>query len=396
MDDQFRRIERLPPYVFNIIGDLKQQARAAGEDIIDFGMGNPDQPTPGHIVDKLVETARRGDTHGYSQSKGIPRLRKAICDWYQRRFNVTLDPASEAIVTLGSKEGLAHLALATTGPGDAILVPNPSYPIHPYGFVISGADIRHVPMGDNEDDFFAELEKAIQTSWPRPKMLVLNFPSNPTAQCVELEFYERVIKIASEHSIWVIQDLAYADLCYDGYVAPSILQVEGARDVAVEFFSMSKSYNMPGWRIGFCCGNKVLIAALARMKSYLDYGMFTPIQVAAIAALEGDQTCVAEISAMYQSRRDVLCSGLNAIGWPVTPPKATMFVWARIPEFYRALGSVEFAKKLLAQAQVAVSPGIGFGEYGEGYVRFGLIENEHRTRQAIRNIKRMIKNDGCA
>lgn len=396
MDDQFRRIERLPPYVFNIIGDLKQQARAAGEDIIDFGMGNPDQPTPGHIVDKLVETARRGDTHGYSQSKGIPRLRKAICDWYQRRFDVSLDPSSEAIVTLGSKEGLAHLALATTGPGDAILVPNPSYPIHPYGFVISGADIRHVPMGDSEDEFFAELEKGIQTSWPRPKMLVLNFPSNPTAQCVELEFYERVIKVAREHSIWVIQDLAYADLCYDGYVAPSILQVEGARDVAVEFFSMSKSYNMPGWRIGFCCGNKVLVAALARMKSYLDYGMFTPIQVAAITALEGDQTCVAEICAMYQSRRDVLCSGLNAVGWPVVPPKATMFVWARIPEFYRAMGSVEFGKKLLAEAQVAVSPGIGFGEYGEGYVRFGLIENEHRTRQAIRNIKRMIKNDGFA
>jgi alanine-synthesizing transaminase len=396
VDDQFRRIERLPPYVFNIIGDLKQQARAAGEDIIDFGMGNPDQPTPDHIVDKLVETARRGDTHGYSQSKGIPRLRKAICDWYLRRYGVTLDPASEAIVTLGSKEGLAHLALATTGPGDAILVPNPSYPIHPYGFVISGADIRHVPMGGDEDEFFAELEKGIQTSWPRPKMLVLNFPSNPTAQCVELEFYERVIRIAREHSIWVIQDLAYADLCYDGYVAPSILQVEGAREVAVEFFSMSKSYNMPGWRIGFCCGNKTLVAALARMKSYLDYGMFTPIQVAGIAALEGDQSCVTQICAMYQSRRDVLCSGLNAAGWPVTPPKATMFVWARIPEFYRELGSVEFSKKLLTEARVAVSPGIGFGEYGEGYVRFGLIENEHRTRQAIRSIKRMIKSDGFA
>jgi len=396
VDDQFRRIERLPPYVFSIIGELKQQARAAGEDIIDFGMGNPDQPTPSHIVDKLIETARRGDTHGYSQSKGIPRLRKAICDWYRRRYNVTLDPATEAIVTLGSKEGLAHLALATTGPGDAILVPNPSYPIHPYGFVISGADIRHVPMGENEDDFFAELEKAIQTSWPRPKMLVLNFPSNPTAQCVELEFYERVIGVAREHSIWVIQDLAYADLCYDGYVAPSILQVEGARDIAVEFFSMSKSYNMPGWRIGFCCGNKVLIAALARMKSYLDYGMFTPIQVAAIAALEGDQSCVAQINAMYQCRRDVLCNGLNAAGWPVTPPKATMFVWARIPEFYRDMGSIEFSKKLLQEAKVAVSPGIGFGEYGEGYVRFGLIENEHRTRQALRNIKRMIKNDGFA
>jgi alanine-synthesizing transaminase len=396
VDDQFRRIERLPPYVFNIIGDLKQQARAAGQDIIDFGMGNPDQPTPEHIVDKLVETARRGDTHGYSQSKGIPRLRKAICDWYQRRFDVLLDPTTEAIVTLGSKEGLAHLALATTGPGDAILVPNPSYPIHPYGFVISGADIRHVPMGENEEEFFAELEKAIFTSWPRPKMLVLNFPSNPTAQCVELEFYERVIKIAREHSIWVVQDLAYADLCYDGYVAPSILQVEGARDIAVEFFSMSKSYNMPGWRVGFCVGNKVLISALARMKSYLDYGMFTPIQVAAIAALEGDQSCVAQIVAMYQSRRDVLCSGLNAIGWEVTPPKATMFLWAKIPQFYQELGSVEFSKKLLTEAQVAVSPGIGFGEYGEGYVRFGLIENEHRTRQAIRNIKRMFKNNGVA
>jgi len=397
VDDQFRRIERLPPYVFNIIGDLKQQARAAGEDIIDFGMGNPDQPTPEHIVDKMVETARRGDTHRYSQSKGIPRLRKAICDWYERRYDVTLDPDSEAIVTLGSKEGLAHLALATTGPGDAILVPNPSYPIHPYGFVISGADIRHVPMGEDQNSFFEELEKAIQTSWPRPKMLVLNFPSNPTAHCVELDFYEKVVAIAREHSIWVVQDLAYADLCYDGYVAPSILQVEGARDVAVEFFSMSKSYNMPGWRVGFCCGNKVLVGALARIKSYLDYGMFTPIQVAAaIAALEGDQSCVSEINAMYQSRRDVLCAGLNAAGWPVTPPRATMFVWAKIPQFYREMGSLEFSKKLLAEARVAVSPGIGFGEYGEGYVRFGLIENEHRTRQALRSIKRMIKNDGFA
>ena len=396
MDDKFRRIERLPPYVFNIIGDLKQQARAAGDDIIDFGMGNPDQPTPDHIVEKMVETAHRGDTHRYSQSKGIPRLRKAICDWYERRYDVSLDPASEAIVTLGSKEGLAHLALATTGPGDAILVPNPSYPIHPYGFVISGADIRHVPMGENEEEFFAELEKAIHNSWPRPKMLVLNFPSNPTAHCVELAFYEKVIKIAREHSIWVVQDLAYADLCYDGYVAPSILQVEGARDVAVEFFSMSKSYNMPGWRVGFCCGNKVLVGALARIKSYLDYGMFTPIQVAAIAALEGDQSCVAQITDMYRSRRDVLCNGLNAAGWAVKPPKATMFVWARVPEFYRQMGSLEFSKKLLADACVAVSPGIGFGEYGEGFVRFGLIENEHRTRQAIRSIKRMIKNDGFA
>ena len=396
MDEKFQRIERLPPYVFNIIGELKQQARAAGEDVIDFGMGNPDQPTPEHIVDKMVETARRGDTHRYSQSKGIPRLRRAICNWYKQRYDVDLDPDTEAIVTLGSKEGLAHLALATTGPGDAILVPNPSYPIHPYGFVISGADIRHVPMGEDENAFFVELEKAIHTSWPKPKMLVLNFPSNPTAYCVELEFYERVVAIAREHSIWVVQDLAYADLCYDGYVAPSILQVEGAKDVAVEFFSMSKSYNMPGWRVGFCCGNKALVGALARIKSYLDYGMFTPIQVAAIAALEGDQSCVKEICAMYQSRRDVLCNGLNAAGWPVRVPKATMFVWAQIPECYRQMGSLEFSKKLLTEAKVAVSPGVGFGEFGEDYVRFGLIENEHRTRQAIRSIKRMIKNDGFA
>ncbi len=392
MEEQFQRIQRLPPYVFSIIGDLKQQARARGEDIIDFGMGNPDQPTPEHIVQKLVETARRGDTHRYSQSRGIPRLRKAICDWYARRYGVTLDPESEAIVTLGSKEGLAHLALATTGPGDAILVPNPSYPIHPYGFVISGADIRHVPMAD-EAAFFDELENAIRNSWPRPKMLVLNFPSNPTTHCVELDFFEKVIAVAREHGIWVVQDLAYADLVFDGYEAPSILQVPEAREVAGEFFSMSKSYNMPGWRVGFCCGNRTLVGALARMKSYLDYGMFTPVQVAAIAALEGDQGCVGEIRAMYQARRDVLCAGLNAAGWPVEPPKATMFVWARIPEPYQAMGSLEFSKKLLEEARVAVSPGIGFGEYGEGYVRFGLIENEHRTRQALRNIKRMMRAD---
>lgn len=392
MDDQFQRISRLPPYVFSVIGDLKQEARARGEDIIDFGMGNPDQPTPGHIVDKLVETARRGDTHRYSQSRGIPRLRRAICDWYRRRYEVELDPETEAIVTLGSKEGLAHLALATTGPGDAILVPNPSYPIHPYGFVISGADIRHVPMSD-ESTFFEELESAIRNSWPRPKMLVLNFPSNPTTHCVELEFFRKVVAIAREHQIWVIQDLAYADLCFDGYEAPSILQVEGAREIAVEFFSMSKSYNMPGWRVGFCCGNSTLIGALARMKSYLDYGMFTPVQVAAIAALEGDQACVGDINRMYRTRRDVLCAGLNAAGWPVEPPRATMFVWARIPEPFAGMGSLEFSKKLLAEAKVAVSPGIGFGEYGEGYVRFGLIENEHRTRQAIRNIKRMLRNE---
>lgn len=393
MNDNFARIDRLPPYVFSITGDLKQKARAAGEDIIDFGMGNPDQPTPQHIVDKLIETAQRGDTHRYSQSKGIPRLRRAICTWYKNRYGVDLNENTEAIVTLGSKEGLAHLALATTGPGDAILVPNPSYPIHPYGFVISGADIRHVPMGD-ESQFFDELENAIRNSWPRPKMLVLNFPSNPTTHCVELEFFERVVAIAKEHQIWVVQDLAYADLCFDGYVAPSIMQVEGAKDVAVEFFTMSKSYNMPGWRVGFCVGNSTLIGALARVKSYLDYGMFTPVQVAAIAALEGDQSCVSEITALYKSRRDVLCNGLNSAGWSVTPPKATMFVWAKIPEPYEAMGSLEFAKKLLTDAKVAVAPGIGFGEHGEGYVRFGLIENEHRTRQAIRNIKKMFKQDG--
>lgn len=393
MNDNFARIDRLPPYVFSITGDLKQKARAAGEDIIDFGMGNPDQPTPQHIVDKLIETAQRGDTHRYSQSKGIPRLRRAICTWYKNRYGVDLNENTEAIVTLGSKEGLAHLALATTGPGDAILVPNPSYPIHPYGFVISGADIRHVPMGD-ESQFFDELENAIRNSWPRPKMLVLNFPSNPTTHCVELEFFERVVAIAKEHQIWVVQDLAYADLCFDGYVAPSIMQVEGAKDVAVEFFTMSKSYNMPGWRVGFCVGNSTLIGALARVKSYLDYGMFTPVQVAAIAALEGDQSCVSEITALYKSRRDVLCNGLNSAGWPITPPKATMFVWAKIPEPYQAMGSLEFAKKLLTDAKVAVAPGIGFGEHGEGYVRFGLIENEHRTRQAIRNIKKMFKQDG--
>jgi alanine-synthesizing transaminase len=393
MEEQFQRIRRLPPYVFSVIGDLKQAARAAGEDVIDFGMGNPDQPTPAHIVDKMIETARRPDTHRYSQSKGIPRLRKAICDWYERRYGVMLDPETEAIVTLGSKEGLAHLALATTGPGDAILVPNPSYPIHPYGFVISGADIRHVPMAD-EQVFFEELDKAIRNSWPVPKMLVLNFPSNPTTHCVELPFFEKVIAVAREHGIWVVQDLAYADLCFDGYVAPSILQVPEAREIAVEFFSLSKSYNMPGWRIGFCCGNRTLVGALARMKSYLDYGMFTPVQVAAIAALEGDQSCVGEINATYRRRRDVLCDGLNAAGWQVTPPQATMFVWARIPQPYQSLGSLEFSKKLLRDARVAVSPGIGFGEYGEGYVRFGLIENEHRTRQALRSIKRMFREDG--
>jgi alanine-synthesizing transaminase len=390
--DEFPRIKRLPPYVFNIVNELKAKARARGEDIIDFGMGNPDQPTPSHIVAKLVEAAQRPDTHRYSLSRGIPRLRKAICDWYRQRYAVDLDPETQAIVTIGSKEGLAHLALATVGPGDAVLVPNPAYPIHPYGFVIAGADIRHVPLVEGID-FFAELEKAIKDSWPKPKMLVLNFPGNPTTQCVELDFFEKVVAIAREHGIWVVHDLAYADLVFDGYQAPSILQVPDAEQIAVESFSLSKSYNMPGWRIGFLCGNRDLVAALARMKSYLDYGMFTPVQVAAIAALEGPQSCVDTIRKTYQCRRNVLCDGLNALGWPVERPKATMFVWAPIPEQYRHLGSLEFSKKLLAEAKVAVSPGVGFGSYGDDHVRFGLIENEHRTRQALRGIRDMFRYD---
>ncbi|MEO5702987.1 MAG: aminotransferase class I/II-fold pyridoxal phosphate-dependent enzyme, partial [Gammaproteobacteria bacterium] len=323
MIGDFPRIKRLPPYVFNIVTELKARARARGEDIIDFGMGNPDQPTPPHIVDKMIEATRRNDTHRYSMSRGIPRLRKAICNWYKRRFDVDLDPEKEAIVTIGSKEGLAHLALATMGAGDTILVPNPSYPIHPYGFVIAGADIRHVPLIPG-GDFFSELEKAIKDCWPRPKMLVLNFPGNPTTQCVDLEFFEKVVAIARENQIWVVHDLAYADIVFDGYVAPSILQVKGATEVAVEFFTLSKSYNMPGWRIGFMCGNASLVSALARMKSYLDYGMFTPIQVAAITALDGPQECVTQIAQMYCNRRDVLCDGLNSIGWKVDRPKATM------------------------------------------------------------------------
>jgi alanine-synthesizing transaminase len=403
----FRRIERLPPYVFNIVNELKAAARARGEDIIDFGMGNPDQPTPQHIVDKLVEASGRRDTHRYSVSRGIPRLRRAIARWYATRYGVELDPATEAIVTIGSKEGLAHLALATMGAGDTVLVPNPAYPIHPYGFIIAGADVRHVRLTPDVD-FFQELQDAIASSWPRPKMLVLNFPGNPTTTCVELDFFERVIEIAREHGIWVVHDIAYADIVFDGYTAPSILQVPGAKDLAVEFFSMSKSYNMPGWRVGFMCGNRELVAALARIKSYLDYGTFTPIQVAAIHALEGSQQCVADIRAMYQRRRDCLCDGLNDAGWRVRRPKATMFVWAKIPEPYaselaarKAAGeiksiSLEFATKLLADAKVAVSPGIGFGDHGDDHVRFSLIENEHRTRQAVRGIKQMFREDARA
>ncbi|MFA7669686.1 MAG: alanine transaminase [Burkholderiaceae bacterium] len=389
----FPRIERLPPYVFNITGELKMAARRRGEDIIDMSMGNPDGPTPKHIVDKLVEAVHRPDTHGYSVSKGIPRLRKAISGWYERRFGVQIDPDSEAIVTIGSKEGLAHLMLATLDRGDTVLVPNPSYPIHIYGAVIAGANIRSVPIVPGLD-FFEEIERAVRETIPRPKMMILGFPSNPTAQCVDLSFFERIIALAREHNILVVHDLAYADITFDGYVAPSIMQVEGARDVAVEFFTMSKSYNMAGWRVGFMVGNQQLVNALARIKSYHDYGTFTPIQVASIAALEGPQECVAEVVAQYQNRRDVLAKGLHEAGWPVDLPKASMYIWARIPEAYRAIGSLEFSKRLLADAKVAVSPGVGFGEYGDGYVRFAMIENEQRTRQAVRGIKDMFRKDG--
>ncbi len=390
----FARIKRLPPYVFNITGELKSAARRRGEDIIDMSMGNPDGETPRHIVDKLVEAAQRENTHGYSLSKGIPRLRKAICDWYRRRFDVELDPETEAIVTIGSKEGIAHLALATLDRGDIVLVPNPSYPIHIYGPVIAGADIRHVRMTPGVD-FIAELTRAVQESFPKPKMLIMNFPSNPTTQCVELDFFARIVNIARAHDIIVVHDLAYADIVFDGWRAPSILEVPGAKDVAVEFFTLSKSYNMAGWRIGFMVGNAEIVHALARIKSYHDYGTFTPIQVASIVALEGPQDCVHEIALNYQKRRDVLAKGLHEAGWMVEVPKATMYIWAQIPEAYRALGSLEFSKKLLADAKVAVSPGVGFGEFGDDHVRFALIENESRIRQAVRGIKDMLRKDAA-
>jgi alanine-synthesizing transaminase len=393
MMKRFPRIERLPPYVFNITAELKMAARHRGEDIIDMSMGNPDGPTPPHIVEKLVEASSRPTTHGYSVSKGIPRLRKAITDWYARRYQVQFDPNSEAIVTIGSKEGLAHLMLATLDAGDTVLVPNPSYPIHIYGAVIAGANIRSVRMTPGID-FFQELERAVRESIPKPKMMILGFPSNPTAQCVDLSFFERVIALAREHNIIVVHDLAYADICFDGYQAPSIMQVPGAREVAVEFFTMSKSYNMAGWRVGFMVGNAELVNALARIKSYHDYGTFTPIQVASIAALDGPQDCVAEVVQKYQSRRDALVKGLHEAGWMVENPKASMYVWAQIPEHYRAGGSLEFAKRILEEAKVAVSPGIGFGDYGDEYVRFALIENEQRTRQAVRGIKDMFRKDG--
>jgi alanine-synthesizing transaminase len=391
--DEFSRIKRLPAYVFNITGELKASARRRGEDIIDFGMGNPDGATPQHIVDKMIEAARKPDTHRYSLSRGIPRLRKAISNWYHTRYNVDIDPDTEAIVTIGSKEGIAHLCLATLDQGDMVLVPNPSYPIHIYGPVIAGASIRSVAIHDTEA-FLAELEQTIPLMYPTPKMLILNFPANPTTQCVDLAFFQRVVDLCRQHNIYLVHDLAYADIVFDGYRAPSILEVPGAKDIAVEFFTLSKSYNMPGWRVGFMVGNKTLVAALARLKSYFDYGTFTPIQVASILALEGPQECVSEITENYRRRRDCLVSGLNKLGWEVALPKATMFVWAPIPEPYRHLGSLEFATKLLKDAKVAVSPGIGFGEYGDGHVRFSLIENEERTRQALRGIRQMFQKDG--
>jgi alanine-synthesizing transaminase len=372
---------------------LKAAARRSGEDIVDFGMGNPDGPTPQHIVDKMIEAARKPDTHRYSLSKGIPRLRRAIANWYERRYGTSIDPDTEAIVTIGSKEGIAHLCLATLDQGDVVLVPNPSYPIHIYGPVIAGANIRSIAIHDT-DSFLSELEQTIPLMYPKPKMLILNFPANPTTQCVDLSFFERVVDLCRQHGIWLVHDLAYADIVFDGFRAPSILEVAGAKDIAVEFFTLSKSYNMPGWRVGFMVGNKTLVSALARLKSYFDYGTFTPIQVASILALEGPQECVTEICDNYRSRRDVLVQGLNKLGWEVGLPKATMFVWAPIPEPYRHLGSLEFSTRLLKEAKVAVSPGIGFGEYGDGHVRFSLIENEERTRQALRGIRQMYQKDG--
>jgi alanine-synthesizing transaminase len=386
---EFQRIKRLPPYVFSIIDGMKMEARHRGEDIVDFGMGNPDLPTPPHVVAKLIEAAAKPANHRYSVSRGIYKLRVAIAKWYQRRYGVTIDPDSEAIVTIGAKEGLSHLAWATIDPGDVVLCPSPTYPIHQYAVILAGGDLRCIPLTTSEE-FFGNLDEAIRQTWPKPKMLIISFPHNPTTQVVELDFFEKVVKAAKEHNFLVVHDLAYADLTFDGYQAPSFLQAAGAKDVGVEFFSLSKSYNMPGWRVGFCVGNQEIVQALARIKSYLDYGIFQPIQIAAIAALDGPQECVEEICSMYQKRRDSLLDGLDRAGWHIPRPKGTMFVWAEIPEPAKKMGSVEFCKYLLKEAQVAVSPGIGFGQYGDEHVRFALIENEHRTKQAVRKIKKAL------
>src|SRR5580693_7645271 len=393
--DEFRRLTRLPAYVFNITSELKAAARKRGEDIIDFGMGNPDGATPKHIVDKLIEAVQRTATHRYSLSRGIPRLRRAICNWYKTRYNVDLDPESEAIITIGSKEGIAHLCLAVLDDEDTVAVPNPSYPIHIFGPVIAGSKVQSIPVQDGTADVLLKrLEYDLPRMQPRPKLLILNFPANPTTQCVNLDFFERIVALCKEFEIYLVHDLAYADIVFDGYRAPSILQVPGAKDIAVEFFTLSKSYNMPGWRVGFMVGNPELVAALGRLKSYFDYGTFTPIQVAAILALEGPQECVQEICETYRKRRDALVKGLNQLNWQVPLPKATMFVWASIPERYKAMGSLEFSKKMLTDAKVAVSPGVGFGEHGDEHVRFSLIENEERTRQALRGIKQMFQQEG--
>ena len=389
-DQDFTNAKKLPPYIFAQINALKYEARSRGEDIIDFGMGNPDQPTPSPIVDKLIETVKNPSTHRYSQSAGLPKLRHAIKDWYLRKYNIDLDQEKEIVTCMGSKEGIAHLSLATLSKDDTVLVQSPTYPIHSYGVVIAGANLHSVPLKDNEDDFLSDIEESILNASKKPKMVIINFPSNPTTQSVSIDFFNKIVKIGKKYDIWIIHDLAYADIVFDGYKAPSILEVEGAKDIAVEFFTLSKSYNMPGWRVGFCCGNSELVQALTKIKSYLDYGTFTPIQVAAIKAINDCDNEVASISSMYESRRNELCDGLNRIGWDVKKPLATMFVWAKIPDKYLKLGSLEFSKLLIEHAQVAVSPGAGFGIDGDEYVRFSLIENEHRIRQAIRGIKNFL------
>jgi alanine-synthesizing transaminase len=391
--EEFYRIKRLPPYVFSIVDRLKLEARRRGEDIIDLGMGNPDRATPDHIVDKLIEKVRDPRNHRYSASAGIPKLRAAICDWYSRRYNVHLDPETEAVATIGAKEGLSHLAMAIIGPGDQAMVPTPTYPIHAFCVVIAGGDLKSIPLYD-QGDFMDKLEAATKSSWPRPRLLIISFPHNPTTKVVELDFFDKVVEFARENDLIVIHDLAYADLVFDGYTAPSMMQVPGAKDVGVEFFTLSKSYNMPGWRVGFCVGNSRLVHALKRIKSYLDYGMFQPIQVASIIALNGPQDCVSDIVETYRRRRNVLVDGLNRIGWKMEKPKATMFVWAPLPEDFQSVGSLEFSKFLLAQAKVAVSPGVGFGYGGDQFVRFSLVENEHRTRQALRGIKKALGGGG--
>ncbi len=389
----FYRIDRLPPYVFAQVQALKLDARRRGEDIIDFGMGNPDQPTPPHIVDKLIEAAKKGKNHRYSASRGITKLRHAITGWYKRRYDVDLDPESEAIVTIGSKDGIAHLALAMMDPGDVVLTPTPTYPIHTYSVIIAGGEVRGIELRP-DSDFFDDLTRVYRQTLPRPRVLVINFPHNPTTAVVDLEFFKKVVAFAKEHNVLVVHDLAYADLVFDGYRAPSLLEVPEAKDIGVEFYTLSKSYNMPGWRVGFCVGNREMVGALAKIKSYLDYGIFQPIQIASIIALNGPQDCVKETVARYQRRRNELVRGLNRIGWPVEKPRATMFVWARIPPPYRGMGSLEFSKLLLRDAKVAVSPGIGFGEGGDEYVRFALVENEHRIHQAVRGIKKVLKLEG--